>query len=77
MLELPNFGQWPHTQNNLSHAIKFFFVDVMDRNYDAIAFISKYLYFRVANFADIKIATMFIETTFKDSKKLKELEIIY
>ena len=44
----------------------------MDRNYDAIAFISKYLYFRVANFADIKI-----ETTFKDSKKLKELEIIY
>ena len=49
----------------------------MDRNYDAIAFISKYLYFRVANFADIKIATMFIETTFKDSKKLKELEIIY
>ena len=49
----------------------------MDRNYDAIAFISKYLYFRVANFADIKIVTMFIETTFKDSKKLKELEIIY
>ena len=33
---------------------------------------------RVANSADIiKIATMFIKTTFKDSKKLKELEIIY
>ena len=30
----------------------------------------------VANFADIiKIATMFLETTFKDSKKLKALEI--
>ena len=32
---------------------------------------------RVANFADIEIATMFIETTFKDSKKLKDLEIMY
>ena len=32
---------------------------------------------RVANFADIiKIATMFIKTTFKDPKKLKELEIM-
>ena len=30
--------------------------------------------FRVANFADIiKIATMFIETTFKDSKKVKRI----
>ena len=46
-----------------------------------------YLYFKiyfilrrptVANSADIiKIATMFIKTTFKDLKKLKELEIIY
>ena len=33
---------------------------------------------RVANFADIiKIATMFTKTTFKDSKKLKELENVY
>ena len=32
---------------------------------------------RVANFADIiKIATMFIKTTFKDPEKLKELEIM-
>ena len=44
-----------------------------------ITFILKYLYFnlgrlRVANFADIiKIATMFIKTTFKDSKKLKRI----
>ena len=30
---------------------------------------------RVANFADmIKIASMFIKTTFKDLKKIKELE---
>ena len=46
----------------------------MDRNYDVITFISKYLYFkklsRAVNFADIiNIATMFIKTTFKDSKK--------
>ena len=33
---------------------------------------------RVAKFVYIiKVATMFIETTFKDSKKLKEFEIIY
>ena len=33
---------------------------------------------RVANFADIiKVATMFIKATFKDSKKLKELAIMY
>ena len=33
---------------------------------------------RVANFADIiKIATMFIKITFKDFKKLKELEAMH
>ena len=32
----------------------------------------------VAKFADIiKIATIFVKTTFKDSKKLKELEIMH
>ena len=45
----------------------------MDRNHNAITFISKYLYFkkaRVADFADIiKIETMFIITTFKRIKK--------
>ena len=49
----------------------------MDRNYDVIIFISKYLYFkkaRAANFADIiKIATMFIKTVFKDSEKVKRI----
>ena len=53
----------------------------MDRNYDSITFISKYLYFqkpRLANFTDIiTIVTMFIKTSFKDSKKLKELEITH
>ena len=33
---------------------------------------------RVAIFANnIKIVTLFIKTTFKDSKKLKELQIVY
>ena len=44
----------------------------MDRNYDAIAFILRRP--TVANFADIIItATMFIKTTFKDSKKVKRI----
>ena len=46
----------------------------MDRDYDVITFISKYLYFKKvesSQFADIiKIATMFIKTTFKDLKEL-------
>ena len=50
----------------------------MDMNYDVITFTSSYIYLktpRVANFADIiKIVTIFIWTTFKDWKKLKELE---
>ena len=49
----------------------------MDGDYDAITFISKYIFLRrprVANFADIiKIATIFIKTTFKDSKKVKRI----
>ena len=54
----------------------------MFRNYDVIAFISKYLYFkknnqeqpRVTNFADtIKIATMFIIAAFKGSSKVKRI----
>ena len=49
----------------------------MDRNYDVITFISVYLFLRrsrVANFADIiKIASLFIKTTFKDPKKVKRI----
>ena len=52
----------------------------MDKNYDFITFVSSHLYFekaRVANFADIiKIATIFIRKSFKDSK-LKELEVMH
>ena len=46
----------------------------MDINYDVINFISKYLYFKKAYFADIiKTATKFIKTTLKDSKKVKRI----
>ena len=48
----------------------------MDRIYDVIIFISKNFYFKktwVAIIADIiKIVTIFIQKTFKMSKKLKE-----
>ena len=49
----------------------------MDRNLDVRTFVSKYLFLgrpREANFADIiKIATMFIKTTSKDSEKYKRI----
>ena len=52
---------------------KIFVGDVIDKIYDVITFISKYLYFKkseVAFFDDIiKILTTFIITTYKDSKK--------
>ena len=50
----------------------------MNRNYDVITLLQITFILRrsrVSDFSDIiKIATMFIKTTFKDSKKLKELE---
>ena len=46
MLELPNFGHVTiPTKCNLNHVINFF-CDVMDKNYDVITFILKYLYFK-------------------------------
>ena len=56
------------------------FGDVMDRNYHVITFNSEYISLKKAwsIFVDIiKIVTIFIKTIFKDSKKLKELEIIH
>ena len=49
----------------------------MNRNFEVITFISEYLYFQKASSSQFEIATMFITTTFKDSKKLKELKIMY
>ena len=50
----------------------------MNRNYDVITLLQITFILRrsrVSDFSDIiKIATMFIKTTFKDSRKLKELE---
>ena len=49
----------------------------MDKDYDVITFISKYVYFKkpgVANFAGIiKIVTMFIKKIFKDSRKFRRI----
>ena len=53
----------------------------MDKNYELITFIQNIFILRrsrVNTFDDIiKTVTIFIKTTFKDSKKLKELEIMY
>ena len=49
----------------------------MDKDYNVKTLISKYLYFRVSNLPNIKIASMFIKITFKDTKKLKELDTIH
>ena len=56
----------------------------MDRNYDVITFISKYQNIftlrwpGVSIFAYIiKIVAMFIKTIIKDSRKLKELEVMF
>ena len=72
MLELPNHGSHDHIHN----IIWINFVGhVMDRSYDVIAFISKYLYFRKAWGSHFcwhhKIVTFFIKTIFKDSIKVK------
>ena len=44
----------------------------MDRNYDVLIVISKYLYFNI-----IKIESMFIKKTYKTQTRLNELEIVY
>ena len=50
--------------------------DVMEKNYDGIIFISKYIHFKkgaVVIFAKIiKNLTYLIETVFKDLKKIKK-----
>ena len=65
-----------HPQYNLNHVIKFC-CWCLNKNYDDITFISKYLYIKKAwssEFADIsKIATMFIKSTFEDSNKIKRI----
>ena len=54
---------------------------MMNKNYDIIIFILKYLYFKKTwsiHFAEIiKIVTVFIKTSLKTQKMLKELEIMY
>ena len=46
----------------------------MNRNDDAITFVSKYLYFKNDfDFEIIKITTIFTETIFKNSKKIQRI----
>ena len=48
MLELPNFGEMTISTIQFELRDKIFVGDVMDRNYDVINFLSKYLYFKKA-----------------------------
>ena len=48
MLELPNFGHMTTSRIKLEPRDKTFFGDVMNKYYDVITFISKYLYFKKA-----------------------------
>ena len=53
----------------------------MDKNYDAISLISKYLYFKktgVVIFADIiKVVTYLLKQSLKTRENLKGIEIMY
>ena len=83
ILDLPRVLQlvtWPHLQYNLSNVIKFCWWrhGLRLRRHNLFQNTSLLRRTRVANFNDIiKILTMFIKKTFKDSKKLKDLEIMY
>ena len=71
-----------HIYNMISFTSENCVGHVVDNNYNAITFISKLPLILdlpgVVKFAGIiKITTIIIKKTFKDSKKLKELEIMH
>ena len=72
---------WLHLQYNLSQVIEFCWWRHGQKGWRHNFYFKKPFFLRslrVANFVDfIKIATMFVKTNFKDSKKLKELKVMY
>ena len=79
ILELPNFGHMatPHLPYNLNH-MRIFVCDIMNKKYDIITFILKYLFFRKAwgliIFSDvIRATTVFIKAIIKDSRNVKRI----
>ena len=68
---------WPHLQYNLSHVIKFSWWGHGEKWWPQNLFQNAFILRRprVDNFPDIiKMATMFIKTTFKDLKKVKRIK---
>ena len=79
LMEMPVTKLWSH--DNIYNIIQVPVGDVMDRDMTSSSLFQNTFNLRrprVANFTDIiKMITIFIKTVFKDSKKLKELEIMY
>ena len=81
MLELPNFRRmttftiWFESRDKILLVASWTEIMTSQPLYQNVLTLRRHT---VANFADIvKISTMFIKKTFKNSKKLKELEIMY
>ena len=75
MLELPNFGHMNTIQFESHDKI---FQNAVDTNYDVVTFISKYIYFKKAqSFVEIIKTIITVKAVFKDSKKVKKLEVMH
>ena len=76
MLQLLNFGHMNEITISLNLCDKNLAVDVIDRNYDIIIFISKYLYFKKACsshfLTSLKLGPCLAKQSLKTQKKLKK-----
>ena len=77
MLELPNFGHMNTSTIQFESHDKIF-QNAVDTNYDVVTFISKYIYFKKAqSFVEIIKTIITVKAVFKDSKKVKKLEVMH
>ena len=77
MLELPNFGHMNTSTIQFESHDKIF-QNAVDTNYDVVTFISKYIYFKKAqSFVEIIKIIITVKAVFKDSKKVKKLEVMH
>ena len=77
MLELPNFGHMNTSTIQFESHDKIF-QNAVNTNYDVVTFISKYIYFKKAqSFVEIIKTIITVKAVFKDSKKVKKLEVMH
>ena len=77
MLELPNFGHMNTSTIQFESHDKIF-QNAVDTNYDVVTFISKYIYFKKdQSFVEIIKIIITVKAVFKDSKKVKKLEVMH